>query len=133
MTSPVAVACDGPVIDMFRFVNEEDIGRVRNVSAVPSATCLFLCDRASAIRSWGSNPQEDDDLIVEAERLGSEPEEPDSGRTENDDLAEFNMYDEITIGDPPLAVITLRTPATWPPALGYPACRWWRAALPVTM
>ena len=83
--------------------------------------------------SWCSKPQEDDDLIVEAERLGSEPEEPDSGRTENDDLAEFHMYDEITIGDPPWAVLTLRRPTTWPPAIGSPAFRWWQAALPVTM
>ena len=75
-----------------------------------------------------------DKLEATAEGSGSEPEEePDSGRTEYAGLSPFNMYDAVTIGDPPWAVLTLRRPATWPLGLGNLAYRCWREALPVTL
>ena len=67
---------------------------------------------------------------------GSEPEAESSpdGSASFDALPTFQLYRAVTIGEPPWATLIMPQPATWPPAIAYPARRFFLVeALPVTI
>ena len=77
------------------------------------------------------HPQDPDELLVEEDEWEVDVDAASEGYV----LAEFHMYDHgyVTIGDPPWEETPFESPATWPPALNYPAWRWWPSAHPVTL